>query len=39
MAEENSWKSKEDEEDEELDETVRSLDIYLHRVELISLGV
>ena len=28
MAEENSWKSREDDEDDELDETVRTIDIY-----------
>jgi hypothetical protein len=29
MAEENSWKPKEDDEDDELDETVRYLDSHL----------
>lgn len=39
MAEENSWKSREDDEDDELDETVRTIDRYLHRIQAHLIGL
>lgn len=39
MTEENSWKSREDEEDDELDEAVRTIDTYLHYIQAHLIGL
>lgn len=39
MAEENSWKSREDEEEDEFDETVRTIDACHHYIQAHLLGL